>query len=52
MIFNPSHLCELAEGKCYKIIEEGNHDKLVANENSYYSKLWKIQTGALFGKKN
>jgi len=35
-----------------KIIEEGNHDKLVANENSYYSKLWKIQTGALFGKKN
>ena len=35
-----------------KIIEEGNHEKLVANENSYYSKLWKIQTGALFGKKN
>ena len=32
-----------------KIIEEGNHDDLVANENSYYSKLWKIQTGALFG---
>ena len=32
-----------------KIIEEGNHDDLVANENCYYSKLWKIQTGALFG---
>ena len=32
-----------------KIIEEGNHDNLVADENSYYSKLWKIQTGALFG---
>ena len=30
-------------------VEEGNHDDLVANENSYYSKLWKIQTGALFG---
>ena len=27
------------------IIEEGNHDLLVSQEESYYSKLWKIQTG-------
>ena len=27
------------------IVEEGDHDSLIAKENSYYSKLWKIQTG-------
>ena len=28
-----------------KIVEEGNHNILVNNEDSYYSKLWNIQTG-------
>jgi ATP-binding cassette subfamily B protein len=31
-----------------KIIEEGNHDELIADPNSYYLKLWNIQTGRLF----
>ena len=31
-----------------KIIEEGKHDELVADSNSYYLKLWNIQTGRLF----
>ena len=30
------------------IIEEGNHDDLISDQSSYYSKLWKIQTGTLF----
>ncbi len=29
------------------IIEEGTHDDLISNHSSYYSKLWKIQTGTL-----
>ncbi len=31
-----------------KIIEEGEHDELIADPNSYYLKLWNIQTGRLF----
>ena len=31
-----------------KIIEEGKHDELIADPNSYYLKLWNIQTGRLF----
>ena len=27
------------------IVEEGDHDTLIGKENSYYSKLWRIQTG-------
>ena len=30
------------------IIEEGNHDDLISDQSSYYSKLWKTQTGTLF----
>ena len=28
-----------------QIIEEGNHDALIKNEEGYYSSLWRIQTG-------
>ena len=31
-----------------QIIEQGDHDHLTNDQNSYYSKLWKIQTGTLF----
>ena len=31
-----------------QIIEQGDHDHLTNVQNSYYSKLWKIQTGTLF----
>ena len=27
------------------IIEQGNHDSLLKVKDSYYSKLWRIQTG-------
>ena len=30
-----------------KIIEEGTHDTLIDKKNSYYSKLWNIQTGKI-----
>ena len=30
-----------------KIIEQGNHDSLINQKDSYYSKLWNIQTGNL-----
>ena len=33
----------LKEGQ---IVEKGDHKSLIQNENSYYSKLWNIQTGA------
>ena len=31
-----------------QIIEQGDHGHLTNDQNSYYSKLWKIQTGTLF----
>ncbi len=41
-IRNCNNILVLKHGK---IIEQGNHDALLQNKNSYYSKLWKIQTG-------
>ncbi len=35
-----------------KIIEEGKHDELIADPNSYYLKLWNIQTGRLFANRS
>ena len=41
-IRNCSNILVLNDGK---IVEEGDHDSLVGQRNSYYSKLWNIQTG-------
>ena len=43
-IRNCQNILVLNQGK---IIEEGTHDALIADQNSYYSKLWNIQTGNL-----
>jgi len=43
-IRNCQNILVLDQGK---IIEEGTHDALIADQNSYYSKLWNIQTGNL-----
>ena len=31
-----------------KIIEQGNHESLINQKDSYYKKLWNIQTGNLY----
>jgi len=43
-IRNCQNILVLDQGR---IIEEGTHDALIADQNSYYSKLWNIQTGNL-----
>ena len=35
-----------------KIIEEGNHEFLITQKNSYYSSLWNIQTGKFLESSN
>ena len=35
-----------------KIIEQGNHQELLANENSLYKKLWTLQAGGFISDKD